>query len=207
MGFFAAIASTNAVIAASCANEAFKIATSSASYLDNYMWVFLCLFGFKHCSQQLMESPSVLSLLSNRLYVGTHSVYTHTFSLDKKEDCAVCGQEAVEVTRPGDSTLQDMVDWLVASPNLSVSTAFLLPICLPLISTLRSFCLINCSQIKRPSLMQGPTQLFMQGPPQLKAATAPNLDKKLSELFNSGDDIVVTDTSLPFNLGLRVTLT
>lgn len=32
-----AVASTNAIIAASCANEAFKIATSSAPYLDNYM--------------------------------------------------------------------------------------------------------------------------------------------------------------------------
>ena len=31
-----AIASTNAIIAASCCNEAFKIATSSAAYLNNY---------------------------------------------------------------------------------------------------------------------------------------------------------------------------
>lgn len=32
-----AIASTNAIIAAASCNEAFKIATSSASYLSNYM--------------------------------------------------------------------------------------------------------------------------------------------------------------------------
>jgi ubiquitin-activating enzyme E1 C len=32
-----AIASTNAVVAASCANEAFKIATSAATYMNNYM--------------------------------------------------------------------------------------------------------------------------------------------------------------------------
>jgi len=34
-----AIASTNAIIAASCCNEAFKLATSCAPYLDNYMLV------------------------------------------------------------------------------------------------------------------------------------------------------------------------
>ena len=34
-----AIASTNAIIAASSCNEAFKIATTSAPYLDNYMCV------------------------------------------------------------------------------------------------------------------------------------------------------------------------
>ena len=32
-----AVASTNAIIAASCVNEAFKIATRSGNYLDNYM--------------------------------------------------------------------------------------------------------------------------------------------------------------------------
>lgn len=32
-----AIASTNAIIAAACCNEAFKIATSSNPYLSNYM--------------------------------------------------------------------------------------------------------------------------------------------------------------------------
>lgn len=54
--------------------------------------------------------------------------------------------------------------------------------------------------------MIGAKQLYMQGPPQLKAATAPNLEKKLSELISSGDDVVVTDTALPFSLQLRVTL-
>lgn len=56
-----AIASTNAVIAASCCNEAFKIATSCNPYLNNYM-----------------------------MYTGNDSVYTYTFEHQKKEDCPVC---------------------------------------------------------------------------------------------------------------------
>jgi ubiquitin-activating enzyme E1 C len=62
------------------------------------------------------------------------------------------------------------------------------------------------SQIKRPSLSVGSKQLFMQGPPQLREATAPNLEKPLQDLMASGSDVTVTDSALPFSLVLRVTL-
>jgi NEDD8-activating enzyme E1 len=35
-----AIASTNAIVAAACANEAYKIATNCANYANNYMVLF-----------------------------------------------------------------------------------------------------------------------------------------------------------------------
>lgn len=60
-----AIASTNAIIAAACTNEALKIATSCAPALgleNNYM-----------------------------MYAGAESIYTLTLRHERKEDCPVCG--------------------------------------------------------------------------------------------------------------------
>ena len=59
-----AIASTNAIIAASCCNEAFKIATSCNPWLKNYM-----------------------------MYSGDDSIYTYTFEHEQKSDCPVCGDQ------------------------------------------------------------------------------------------------------------------
>jgi len=56
-----AIASTNAVVAAACANEAFKFATNASGFLNNYM-----------------------------MYVGNHGVYTFTFEYEKEENCLSC---------------------------------------------------------------------------------------------------------------------
>lgn len=78
-----AIASTNAIIAAACTNEAFKIATSAAPYLDNYM-----------------------------LYTGdsdASALYTYTFAAEKKPDCPVCGNLAQTITIDPDSTLAEFI--------------------------------------------------------------------------------------------------
>ncbi|TPX16445.1 uncharacterized protein E0L32_003739 [Thyridium curvatum] len=88
-----AIASTNAIIAASCCNEAMKIATSAASFLgleDNYM-----------------------------MYSGNDSIYTYTFKHEKKPDCPVCSDE--KQARPLDVdpnvTLQEFLDSIAARPE------------------------------------------------------------------------------------------
>ncbi|CAG9938226.1 unnamed protein product [Clonostachys rosea f. rosea IK726] len=63
-----AIASTNAIIAAACCNEAFKLATSAAPCLgfeNNYM-----------------------------MYSGNDSIYTYTFKHEQKPDCPVCGKQS-----------------------------------------------------------------------------------------------------------------
>ncbi len=78
-----AIASTNAIIAASCCNEAFKIATSCNPYLVNYM-----------------------------MYSGDESVYTYTFEHEQKPDCPVCGNLARDLTVDPNSTLQEFIDSL-----------------------------------------------------------------------------------------------
>lgn len=94
-----AIASTNAIVAASCCNEAFKVATNSNPFLgypgmDNYM-----------------------------MYTGDDSVYTYTFEHQKKDDCPVCG--AGNIARPlqilPGITLQEFIDGLAERPEAYVT--------------------------------------------------------------------------------------
>nr|ODN95995.1 ubiquitin-activating enzyme E1 C [Cryptococcus depauperatus CBS 7855] len=95
-----AIASTNAIIAASCCNEALKIATASAPFLNNYM-----------------------------MYVGNDSVYTYTFEHEKRPDCLVCGGELLMADVGNDWSLQQFIEALsqrqdlqISRPSLSFST-------------------------------------------------------------------------------------
>ncbi|EKD19210.1 uncharacterized protein L3040_009350 [Drepanopeziza brunnea f. sp. 'multigermtubi'] len=86
-----AIASTNAVIAASCCNEAFKIATSTNPPLgleENYM-----------------------------MYSGNDSIYTYTFKHEKKDDCPVCGNLARGLNVNPNLTLQEFIESLAARPE------------------------------------------------------------------------------------------
>ncbi|KNZ54863.1 uncharacterized protein VP01_282g7 [Puccinia sorghi] len=105
--------------------------------------------------------------------------------------------------------------------NLTVQSAAANPFCLPYprIGSCNKTKLTRCmgpeSQIKQPSLSTSKGPLFFQGPPELRRATEANLDKTLGELFpdhqtspetKEGIEITVTDSSLPFQLGLRVQL-
>lgn len=86
-----AIASTNAIIAAACCNEAFKIATTTATCLgfeNNYM-----------------------------MYSGNDSIYTYTFKHEKKDDCPVCGREARPLEVDPNMALQDLLDSLAVRPE------------------------------------------------------------------------------------------
>lgn len=106
-----AIASTNAIIAglclfpsphsflssyilylAACCNEAFKIATSSAAYLNNYF-----------------------------MLIGTDGVYSYTFEHEKRDDCPVCGNEALEMTINGESTVEQLIELLVEKQDMYVT--------------------------------------------------------------------------------------
>lgn len=86
-----AIASTNAVIAASCCNEAFKVATTCVPYLNNYM-----------------------------MYSGNDSVYTFAFEHQKRPDCPVCGTASLRVTLPKETTLENLIERLKENPATKV---------------------------------------------------------------------------------------
>lgn len=90
-----AIASTNAIIAASCCNEALKLATQSAPHL---------------------AMPGGPQEENYCMYTGDADggIYTYTFKHDRKEDCPVCGggKVAKNLEAGLDWTVQDLVDAL-----------------------------------------------------------------------------------------------
>jgi NEDD8-activating enzyme E1 len=92
-----AVASTNAIVAAACANEAVKLCTYVAPSMDNYS-----------------------------MYNGTEGVYTFTYQNERRPDCPVCGKPVprrIPVTRR--STLAEFVDFLAADPDLRSRKPFL----------------------------------------------------------------------------------
>lgn len=87
-----AVASTNAVIAAACAAEAWKLATSVAGPLRNYV-----------------------------MLNGTSGVYSYTYETERRPDCEVCGGGGVPRTvtlDSGEVLLEDLLDTLAAEPAL-----------------------------------------------------------------------------------------
>ncbi|KAG8627383.1 hypothetical protein KVT40_004866 [Elsinoe batatas] len=91
-----AIASTNAIIAASCCNEAFKLVTSSNPAI-----------GYPGTNNYMM-------------YSGDDGVYTYTFEHEMKPDCPVCGNLAREINVKKEWSLQDFVDHLADRPEAQI---------------------------------------------------------------------------------------
>jgi len=143
-----AIASTNAIIAAACCNEAYKLATSTEPLLNNYM-----------------------------TYSGVAGIYTYTFPLLKRQDCPVCSNEPINITIDSNTILEDFITYLKEKSEILV---------------------------KNPSIRKSGKSLRMIAPSQLEESTRPNLTKPLKELFDSGEELSVTDTTLPLNMRLIV---
>ena len=85
------------IYTASCCNEAFKIATSSAAYLNNYF-----------------------------MLIGTESVYSYTFEHEKRSDCPVCGGESLEISIPRSWTVERLIEMLVEKQDMYVRACCLL---------------------------------------------------------------------------------
>jgi hypothetical protein len=96
---------------ASCCNEAFKIATSSAAYLDNYF-----------------------------MLMGMEGVYSHTFDYQKRKDCPVCGGESLEITIPKSWTVERLIEMLVERQEMCVPSPFVsrTPTCVSDVQTAKS---------------------------------------------------------------------
>jgi len=87
-----AIASTNAVISAACANEAFKLATFCSRSLKNWM-----------------------------MFNGGEGVYTSTTQFDKDDECLICSTTGTKLLWNRKKTLQELLDWLIADKDKFLS--------------------------------------------------------------------------------------
>lgn len=90
-----AIASTNAIIAASCCNEALKFASNCAPALgypdNNYM-----------------------------MYSGNDGIYTYTFRHEKKDDCPVCGNLPKDLVVKREWALSELIESLGEHPDVQL---------------------------------------------------------------------------------------
>ncbi|CAK9293434.1 unnamed protein product [Gordionus sp. m RMFG-2023] len=85
-----AVASTNAVIAASCANEALKIATSCYPPINNF------------------------------LFNDTDGIYCYTYLTEKKEDCIACSHTVKVLKSRSTEKLEELLNHLKEDPSLQM---------------------------------------------------------------------------------------
>lgn len=92
-----AVAATNAIIAASCANEAIKMISQLAPNMDNFM-----------------------------MYNGKMGVYTYTYESQRRPDCPVCGApvpKSMDVN--SNSTLADFLEVVASDADLRSRNPFI----------------------------------------------------------------------------------
>nr|XP_046199970.1 NEDD8-activating enzyme E1 catalytic subunit-like isoform X3 [Oncorhynchus gorbuscha] len=88
-----AVASTNAVIAAACSTEVFKIASSTYIPLNNYL-VFNIVDG----------------------------LYTYTFEAERKENCSACSQVPQDLQFPPSAKRQEVLEYLTENASLQMKS-------------------------------------------------------------------------------------
>ncbi|KAK9739090.1 E2 binding domain [Popillia japonica] len=88
-----AVASTNAVIAAVCATEVFKLATSCCIPMNNYM-----------------------------VFNDVDGIYTYTYEAEKKDNCLACSQVpyTIPIKDPAKYKLKDLIELLCESASFQM---------------------------------------------------------------------------------------
>lgn len=86
-----AVASTNAVIAAACANEVFKLATSCCNPLNNYM-----------------------------VFNDADGIYTFVYEQEKNPSCLACSNKPQRLEFSPSDKLQQIIDYLINTPTFQM---------------------------------------------------------------------------------------
>lgn len=59
------------------------------------------------------------------MLIGTDGVYSYTFEHEKRDDCPVCGGEALEMTISSEMTVEQLIETLVEKQDMCVYLLFL----------------------------------------------------------------------------------
>merc|ERR1711957_431714 len=137
------------------------------------------------CSEALKISTYCGPMLETyMMYMGQGGIYAHTFLYEKKHYCMVCSGATLTITRPSTSTLQELLDALGDHPSY---------------------------QLKRPSISSNSGMVFIQNPKPLREQHEYKLSMSLEALtkadppvFAEGEELVVTDSTLPSKLRMKV---
>ena len=185
-----AVASTNAIIAAACVNEAIKYLTFCSQNLNSYM-----------------------------MYMGAEGIHSHTFAYEQKEDCPVCTSTVQKMPHMTmESTLAELIQHL-KDGNLRLSAPSLVSgggttvrgsdwcqnsksdfITSPRSTANFVFCVCIICFL----LLSFRCQLYMPNPPALEKATRPNLSKPLSSLVSAGEELIIQDPILGKPVNMKV---
>lgn len=157
-----AVASTNAVIAAVCTTEVFKIATSCYEALNNYM-VFNDIDG----------------------------IYTYKYEAEKKSDCLACSSvpRTITIISPSTMTLQDLVDHLVSSADFQLKNPGLTTTVDGKNKTLYMSTVKSIEEQTRCNLTQSLHELNLVDGQELMVADATNPNTIVIRLKFSGNEI------------------
>ena len=89
-----AVASTNAVIAAACTTEVFKLATSCCNPLNNYM-----------------------------VFNDSDGIYTYVYEQERNTNCMACSKKPQKLQFSKNAKLKDVVDHLINSASYQMKVS------------------------------------------------------------------------------------
>ncbi|XP_054472780.1 NEDD8-activating enzyme E1 catalytic subunit isoform X1 [Anoplopoma fimbria] len=138
-----AVASTNAVIAAACATEVFKIASSAYIPLNNYM-----------------------------VFNDVDGLYTYTFEAERKENCSACSQVPLDLHFSPSSKLQELLDHLTESASLQMKSPAITATVEGKNKTLYLQSVVSIEQRTRPNLSKTLKELGLNDGQELAVADA-----------------------------------
>ncbi|KAL7679428.1 putative THIF-type NAD/FAD binding, E2 binding, NEDD8-activating enzyme E1 catalytic subunit [Plasmopara halstedii] len=133
------------------------------------------------CVSEAFKAMTYCSRLMDNyhMHMGATGCYSHTFQYDRRRDCLVCSsQHKTLQVDPDVMTLQMLIDKLCGDEF----------------------------RLLKPSISSSHANLFMQGPPALRAATSSNLLKPLRELVQDGESLTITDSVFIGDMALSLQL-
>lgn len=160
-----AVASTNAIIAAACTTEVFKLATSCCVPLNNYM-----------------------------VFNDVDGVYTYTYEAEKKEDCLACSQVPTVLSiKSRDMKLQELIDMLRENHSYQMKSPGLTTVINGKNRTLYLSTVASIEERTRQNLKKSLTELGLKNGSEIMVAdiTSPNTLVFVLKELKTEEDMVV----------------